>query len=103
MSDKLKELKLRAGINDNPDQEGLDLFAQLIIQELENRWNTVIVDDRNVWFWVKVKDADLLWIPRRIIVSEKSIASWWFEYKHRKSNDVEIVTLDQIEKIIYKK
>ena len=33
MSDKLKELKLRAGIQDNPDQEGLDLFAQLIIQE----------------------------------------------------------------------
>ena len=33
MSNKLKELKLRAGINDNPDQEGLDLFAELIIQE----------------------------------------------------------------------
>ena len=29
----LEELKLRAGINDNPDQEGLDLFASLIIQE----------------------------------------------------------------------
>jgi hypothetical protein len=29
----LQELKLRAGIQDNPDQEGLDLFAQLIIQE----------------------------------------------------------------------
>jgi len=28
-----QELKLRAGIQDNPDQEGLDLFAQLIIQE----------------------------------------------------------------------
>ncbi len=29
----LQELKQRAGIQDNPDQEGLDLFAQLIIQE----------------------------------------------------------------------
>ena len=29
----LQELKLRAGIQDNPDQEGLDLFASLIIQE----------------------------------------------------------------------
>lgn len=29
----LQELKLKAGIQDNPDQEGLDLFAQLIIQE----------------------------------------------------------------------
>ena len=29
----LQELKLKAGIQDNPDQEGLDSFAQLIIQE----------------------------------------------------------------------
>ena len=33
MIDRIKELKLRAGISDNPDQEGLDLFAELIIQE----------------------------------------------------------------------
>jgi hypothetical protein len=29
----IDKLKLQAGIEDNPDQEGLDLFAQLIIQE----------------------------------------------------------------------
>ena len=29
----LDQIKLQAGIQDNPDQEGLDLFAQLIIQE----------------------------------------------------------------------
>ena len=29
----IDNLKLKAGIQDNPDQEGLDLFAQLIIQE----------------------------------------------------------------------
>ena len=33
MNNRIKELKLRAGIQDNPDQEGLDLFAELIIQE----------------------------------------------------------------------
>jgi hypothetical protein len=27
------ELKQQAGIQDNPDQEGLDLFADLIVQE----------------------------------------------------------------------
>ena len=32
----LQEFKLKAGINDNPDQEGLDLFASLIIQECAN-------------------------------------------------------------------
>ena len=29
----INKLKQQAGIQDNPDQEGLDLFAQLIIQE----------------------------------------------------------------------
>ena len=29
----LLELKQQAGIQDNPDQEGLDLFAELIVRE----------------------------------------------------------------------
>ena len=29
----LLELKQQAGINDNPDQEGLNLFAELIIEQ----------------------------------------------------------------------
>lgn len=33
MNKKIMELKQRAGIDDNPDQEGLDLFAQLIIEQ----------------------------------------------------------------------
>jgi hypothetical protein len=32
MNKKIKELKQAAGIDFNPDQEGLDLFAQLIIE-----------------------------------------------------------------------
>ena len=33
MNDNLTQLKQQAGIQDNPDQEGLDLFAQLIVKE----------------------------------------------------------------------
>jgi hypothetical protein len=33
MNDQIKKLKLQAGIEDNPDQEGLDLFAQLLIEQ----------------------------------------------------------------------
>ena len=32
MNEKIKKLKLQAGIQDNPDQQGLDLFAELIIE-----------------------------------------------------------------------
>jgi hypothetical protein len=33
MTNRLQELKQRAGIDYNPDQEGLNLFAQLIIEQ----------------------------------------------------------------------
>ena len=33
MNQRIKELKLQAGIQDNPDQEGLDLFAGMIVEE----------------------------------------------------------------------
>jgi len=33
MNEKIKQLALQAGIQDNPDQEGLTLFAELIVEE----------------------------------------------------------------------
>jgi hypothetical protein len=33
MNERIKELKQAAGIDFNPDQEGLDLFAELIVAE----------------------------------------------------------------------
>jgi hypothetical protein len=33
MNQRINELKQHAGIDFNPDQEGLDLFAKLIVQE----------------------------------------------------------------------
>lgn len=33
MNESLFKLKQQAGIADNPDQEGLDLFARLIVEE----------------------------------------------------------------------
>ena len=33
MNEQIQELKQRAGIDHNPDQEGLDLFAELIVRE----------------------------------------------------------------------
>lgn len=53
MNERLKELKQQAGIDFNPDQEGLDLFAELIIQECIDcaewvgRMNTTAVEPVN--------------------------------------------------------
>jgi hypothetical protein len=38
----LHELKLQAGVQDNPDQEGLDLFAELLFNEVAN---TAVISD----------------------------------------------------------
>lgn len=42
MNTRITLLKQQAGIDDNPDQEGLDLFAELIIREIHQ-----FVDDRD--------------------------------------------------------
>jgi hypothetical protein len=63
----LQEFKLQAGIQDNPDQEGLDLFARLIIQECADLaysytifgkgrpWNLIIKEH----FGQPIVDADV--------------------------------------------
>jgi len=39
MNDLIYTLKQHAGIDDNPDQEGLNLFAELIVQECVRYFN----------------------------------------------------------------
>ena len=63
----INDLKLKAGIQDNPDQEGLDLFAQLIVQECADlaysyniygkgrAWNLIIKEH----FGQPIADADI--------------------------------------------
>lgn len=59
MHSKINKLKLQAGIQDNPDQEGLDLFAKLIIQECcksigdGHSWKSITVDEICRYFGVK--------------------------------------------------
>ena len=42
----LTELKLQAGIQDNPDQEGLDLFAELIVRECADLFPKTFTDEQ---------------------------------------------------------
>jgi hypothetical protein len=63
----IETLKLKAGIQDNPDQEGLDLFAELIVQECADlaysyniygkgrQWNLIIKEH----FGLPINDTDL--------------------------------------------
>ena len=46
MNEKIKLLAEQAGIDDNPDQEGLDLFAELIVQECVEICNQAILQNQ---------------------------------------------------------
>ena len=67
MNEQIQQLAKQAGIADNPDQEGLDLFAQLIVQDCADlayshnifsrgrAWNLVIKEH----FGQPIADTDI--------------------------------------------
>lgn len=68
--------------------------AIALAKDLESKWCDVIIDDREkVWFGQKASDADLLGIPNRIILSDKTLEQGWYELKSRTSDETLIVKL----------
>ena len=64
-------------------------------QGLEQRWETVILDDRmwrKDWFGQKARDCELWGIPNRIVISPKTLEQWGYELLKR-DQQAEIVKL----------
>jgi prolyl-tRNA synthetase len=57
---------------------------------------TVLYDDRDARPGAKFADADLLGIPHRIVISDKTAASSSYEYKARSASDSEQLSLDDL-------
>ena len=57
---------------------------------------TVLYDDRDVRAGQKFADADLLGIPHRIVVSDKTVANNQCELKARTSDDTQLVGLESV-------
>ena len=73
------------------NQESLALIAQL-----EQQGKSVIYDDRAISPGMKFKDSELLWIPARIVVSEKSLAAGWYEYQKRATGEKTMISKDEV-------
>ena len=62
MNEPIKQLKQQAGIDFNPDQEGLDLFARLIVERVISVYNdsdtfkTSTFDDNRVLEYFGIKE-----------------------------------------------
>jgi prolyl-tRNA synthetase len=69
--------------------------AENIYRELVKRGVDVLFDDRDVSAGEKFADADLFGIPYRAVVSAKTDGK--IELKHRSSEDVSLVDIDELE------
>jgi len=79
-----------AGLNLNdPD---IAYKAEMIYEVLQDAGYEVLFDDRDTPPGVKFKDADLLGIPARVVISTRSLENGGVEVKSRTSKDSEIVS-----------
>lgn len=84
----------------NPRKEiGISNEALELIGKLEKKGATVLHDDREATAGEKFADSDLIGIPVRVVVSEKTVKAKKFEVKDRASRDIEQKTLANIVKM----
>jgi len=70
--------------------------AEKIYNEMIEKGIEVLWDDRDVQAGVKFADSDLIGIPKRIVVSKKTLENKSVEVKMRNSDDVEMIEIDKL-------
>lgn len=84
------------GSDDSIMEKAAELYEELKANGVE-----ILFDDRDERAGVKLKDADLIGIPLRIVLSKRTLENASSEWKRRDSNDAEEVKLDElVEKIV---
>ncbi len=74
-------------------------YSDLIYKDLKNKNFDVILDDREERLGSMLADWDLIGIPHRIVIGEKSLNNNSIEYKTRKHKKAQIISLDEINNI----
>jgi prolyl-tRNA synthetase len=75
----------------NASEQATSLYEELTQMGVE-----VLLDDRDAGAGAKFADADLIGIPHRVVVSEKSIAAGGYEYKKRNEGEAKIVSKEEL-------
>ncbi len=81
---------------------GAEKQADKIYKELDQKGIEVLYDDREKAAGEKFAGADLIGIPTRIVVSEKTLEEDSVEIKRRTQEKVEIIKIEEIENKILK-
>lgn len=68
--------------------KALEVYTYLLKQDIE-----VVLDDRDVSFGFKMNDAELIWYPYQIVISDATLAQWdtMVELVRRKDGDKKVV------------
>lgn len=82
-------------ISINQDEEATVLYDQLTEQGIE-----VLFDDRDVRPGEKFADSDLIGIPHRVTISDRSLENGGFEYKKRTDEESKIITQAELEQLL---
>jgi prolyl-tRNA synthetase len=70
--------------------------AEELYKKLRNENVEVLFDDRDATAGQKLNDADLLGIPYRVVVSEKTLEKGGYEVRHRRTGEEKIVKADHL-------
>src|SRR3989344_553774 len=70
--------------------------ANELYDKLTQKGISVLYDDREARAWEKFADSDLIGIPKRIIISEKTLESDCVEVKDRKTGKIEMIKYERI-------
>lgn len=67
-----------------------------LYQDLQDAGFDVLLDDRNERPGVLFADHDLIGIPHRVVISEKSLANGTVEYKHRQHSNINMIAVAEL-------
>jgi len=86
---------LRLGTGEESLKVANELYADLRKKSID-----VLYDDRDLRPGEKFADSDLIGIPVRLVISDKTLAENKIEIKYRTSPDSELVTREEVMKIL---
>lgn len=80
---------------------GRSFRVQRMVEQIHDDYKELIlVDDREESAGVKFKDADLLGLPIRIVVSAKNLKEDKVEFHDRRTNETWLVSVDKIHEVL---
>lgn len=80
--------------------EEISTEADKIYEELQKAGIETLYDDRNVSAGEKFADADLIGVPYRIVISDKSLKNGGVEIKKRTEENAKIISLKEVIKLL---